>query len=82
MSSEARATQVHLLRHQRTELPPTRLKENSSGKTNLDPKTCGIQMKITIKNLSRKMNMKTRNLTQDRFFKVKIDIINVENLNT
>ena len=28
------------------------------------------------------MNMKKRNLTQDRFFKVKTDVINVESPNT
>ena len=40
-------------------------------------------MKITIRHLTRKMIMKTsRNLTQDRFFKVKTDVINVEIPNT
>ena len=40
-------------------------------------------MKITIKHLTREMNMKIRrNLTPDRFFKVKTDVRNVEILNT
>ena len=40
-------------------------------------------MKITIKHITRKMSIKTRrNSIQDRFFKVKIDVINVETQNT
>ena len=74
MSSEPQATQVNLLRHQRTELPPNKAQR----KTNSDPRTWGNQMKITTnKHLTRKMNMKARrNLTPHRFFKVKIDVIN------
>ena len=62
----------------------TRLKENKSRKTNLDPKTWGTQMKITTnEHLTRKMNLRTRrNLTPERFFKVKTNVINVEILNT
>ena len=40
-------------------------------------------MKSNIRNLTRKMSMKTRrNLIQDRFFKVKTDVTNVETQNT
>ena len=40
-------------------------------------------MRINTKHITRRMIMKTRkNLIQDRFFKVKIDVINVETQNT
>ena len=55
MFSDPQATQVNLLRHQRTEIPPNKAKENSSRKTNLDPKTWGTQMKITIKCITKKL---------------------------
>ena len=83
MSSEPQATQVNLLRHQRTELPPNKAQRKQFKENKSRPKNMGTQMNITIKHLARKMNMKTRrNLTQDRFFKVEIDVINVEIPNT
>ena len=83
MSSELQATQVNLLSHQRTELLPNKAQRKQFKKNKFRPKTWGTQMKITIKHLTRKMNMKTRrNLTPDRFFKVKTDVMNVEIPNT
>ena len=80
MSGDPPATQVNLLlKHQGTELPPNKAQRKQFKKSKFRPKNMGIQMKINIKHLSRKMSMKTRrNSTQDRFFKVKIDVINVE----
>ena len=83
MSSDSQAAQINLLRHQRTELPTSKAQRKKfKKKTNQDPKIWGFQIMNITKNITRKMIMKTRrNLIQDRFFKVKTDVISVETLN-
>ena len=66
MSSEPQAAQVNLLRHQRTEISPNRAQRKWFRKNKFRPKTWGTQMKITIKHLTRKMNMKTRRYFNQR----------------
>ena len=82
MTKDPQATQINLLSTKELNYHQISLKESSSRKTNLDPKTCGIQMKSNIKHITRKMSMKSkRNSIQDRFFKVKTDVTNVETPN-
>ena len=83
ITKDPQATQINLLKHQRTELPPNKAQRKQFKKNKFRSKTWGIQMKSNIKHLTRKMSMKTRrNSTQDRFFKVKTDVTNVETSNT
>ena len=83
MPSEPQATQVNLLRHQRTEIPTNKAQRKQFKKNKFRPKNMGYSNEDHHQASCKKMNMKTRrNLTPDRFFKVKTDIINVEIPNT
>ena len=83
MSSELHITQVNLLRHQGTELPPNKAQRKQFKKNKARPKNMGNSSEDHHQPHYKKMIMKTRkNLTQDRFFKVKTDVTNVEIPNT
>ena len=71
MSSEPQATQVNLLRHQRTEIPPNKSKWEQF-KNNTDHKIWNTKLQpINTKHNTR------RSLIPGRFFKVKTDVTNV-----
>ena len=83
MPSEPQATQVNLLRYQRNEIPPNKAQVKQFKKNKFRPKNMGYSNEDHHHAPYKKMNVKTRrHLTQDRFFKVKADIINVEIPNT
>ena len=82
MSSYPQATQRHQLRHQRTELPPSKAQRKQFKKNKPRPKIWSIQMMNITKHITSKMNLTRRNSIQDRLFKVKTDVTNMETQNT
>ena len=54
MSSEPQATQVNLLKHQRTEIPPNKAQRKQFKKNKFRPKTWGIHMKSPSSTLQEK----------------------------
>ena len=83
MSSDPPAIQVNLLRHQRTELSPNKAQRKQFKKKKFRPKNMGYSKEDEHQAYYKEMIKKTRrNSTQDRFFKVKTDVTNVQTPNT
>ena len=77
MSSEPQATQVNLLRHQRTEIPPNEAQRKQFKKNKSGPKNMGYSNKDQHQAHYKKMIMKTRR-SSTQILQSEEDFTNVE----